>query len=405
MTLSSSQSLHSHSYLITMIITVTSLSFLPSSCDDDDDGYIITLSSLSFLPDGHDDDGWWEDHGSNFLFIDRCLTRPTAYSCFSEQTPPLSTHLSHSPACLTAVRTVPLQQIWYHPLLCCMHLSPRYSGHMTPLSTCLTQRCVCHTMTPKRRVVHRTQDVLCQVPLTSFTALQWSHHTCVNTPCSALCDHNTGKKDGALRAGCFVPDATDSSADSWITWPTWALLGSGTDVSESRMSWPCAMPQGTDIHSSNLESRVEQLLTAGKDCGTLITQNSVCKFCFFFTLIHLERDSGKDRDPRRWGKREIEYLLLQSYHHNASCIKMGSSKSHFDVSLIVRDKVRRYCPQTTTFEEKGELKQNQNEAPLLTSLMPYHLAKLAQCASPACNLLHLYCCLLLSGKQLFLGID
>ena len=38
------------------------------------------------------------------------------------------------------------------------------------------------------------------------------------------------------------------------------------------------------------------------------------------------------------------------------CIKVGSNDSHFKVSLIVRDKVTRQCPQTTTFEEKGELK-------------------------------------------------
>ena len=30
------------------------------------------------------------------------------------------------------------------------------------------------------------------------------------------------------------------------------------------------------------------------------------------------------------------------------CIKMGSDDSHFNVSLIVRDKVIRQCPQTTT---------------------------------------------------------
>ena len=35
---------------------------------------------------------------------------------------------------------------------------------------------------------------------------------------------------------------------------------------------------------------------------------------------------------------------------------MGSDESHFNVSLIVRDKVTRQCPQTTTFEEKGEPK-------------------------------------------------
>ena len=31
---------------------------------------------------------------------------------------------------------------------------------------------------------------------------------------------------------------------------------------------------------------------------------------------------------------------------------MGSDESHFNVSLIVRDKVTRQCPQTTTFEWK-----------------------------------------------------
>ena len=40
-----------------------------------------------------------------------------------------------------------------------------------------------------------------------------------------------------------------------------------------------------------------------------------------------------------------------------TCIKMGSDESHFNVSLIVRDKVKRQCPQTTTFEEKGEPKR------------------------------------------------
>ena len=35
------------------------------------------------------------------------------------------------------------------------------------------------------------------------------------------------------------------------------------------------------------------------------------------------------------------------------CIKVGSDESHFNVSLIVRDKVtRRQCPQTTTFMKR-----------------------------------------------------
>ena len=32
---------------------------------------------------------------------------------------------------------------------------------------------------------------------------------------------------------------------------------------------------------------------------------------------------------------------------------MGSDESRFNLSLIVRDKVRRQCPQTTTFEGRG----------------------------------------------------
>ena len=36
---------------------------------------------------------------------------------------------------------------------------------------------------------------------------------------------------------------------------------------------------------------------------------------------------------------------------------MGSHEIHFNVSLIVKDKVTRQCPPTTAFEEKGEPKR------------------------------------------------
>ena len=52
---------------------------------------------------------------------------------------------------------------------------------------------------------------------------------------------------------------------------------------------------------------------------------------------------------------------------------MGSDESRFNVSLIVRDKVTRPCPQTTTFEEKGEKgepKRYRTEVLPLTSLPP-----------------------------------
>ena len=41
----------------------------------------------------------------------------------------------------------------------------------------------------------------------------------------------------------------------------------------------------------------------------------------------------------RWGKREIMYLSLHCHHQNDSCVKVGSDKSHFNVSLTVKDKV------------------------------------------------------------------
>ena len=70
---------------------------------------------------------------------------------------------------------------------------------------------------------------------------------------------------------------------------------------------------------------------------------------------------------------EGDYILIaiHCHHQNDSYIKMGSDESHFNVSLIVRDKVTRQCPQTTIFEEKGQPKRIQTEVPLLTSLTPY----------------------------------
>ena len=44
---------------------------------------------------------------------------------------------------------------------------------------------------------------------------------------------------------------------------------------------------------------------------------------------------------------------------------MGSEESRFNVSFIVKDKVTRQCPQTTTFDEKGEPKRIRTEDTLL----------------------------------------
>ena len=54
------------------------------------------------------------------------------------------------------------------------------------------------------------------------------------------------------------------------------------------------------------------------------------------------------------GEREIIYLSLHCHHQNDFCIKVGSDESHFNVSLIVRDKVTGQCPQTATFLKRKE---------------------------------------------------
>ena len=68
----------------------------------------------------------------------------------------------------------------------------------------------------------------------------------------------------------------------------------------------------------------------------------------------------------------IIYLSLHCHHHNDFCINVGSDESRFNVTLIVRDKVTRQCPQTTTFDEKGEPKRIRIEVLLLTSLTACH---------------------------------
>ena len=59
---------------------------------------------------------------------------------------------------------------------------------------------------------------------------------------------------------------------------------------------------------------------------------------------------GSEVEPR-----ESIYLSLHCHHQNDSCIKTGSDyESHFNVSLIVRDKVTWQCPQTTTCLKRKE---------------------------------------------------
>ena len=69
------------------------------------------------------------------------------------------------------------------------------------------------------------------------------------------------------------------------------------------------------------------------------------------------------------GKRELIYLSIHCHQQNDSCIKMGSDESHSNVSVTVRDKVTRQCPQTTTFLKRKESRSEIKLRPLLlTSL-------------------------------------
>ena len=81
--------------------------------------------------------------------------------------------------------------------------------------------------------------------------------------------------------------------------------------------------------------------------------------CFTSTeTVGTIRDGEKERKGVwGWGERETVYLSLPCHHQNDSYTKMGSDESHFNLALIMRDKVTRQCPQTTTFEEKGEPKR------------------------------------------------
>ena len=126
--------------------------------------------------------------------------------------------------------------------------------------------------------------------------------------------------------------------------------------------------------SGRREGVVNQCWDFSKD--TCFVCNQLSKYKNMVLSVHRNREAywgwgeGGEGDMEVGG--EGDYISILHFHlQNDSCVKMGSDESHFNVSLIVRDKVTRQCPQTTIFEEKGELKQIRTEVPLLTSLPPY----------------------------------
>ena len=73
------------------------------------------------------------------------------------------------------------------------------------------------------------------------------------------------------------------------------------------------------------------------------------------------------------GERGRVYTYRYAVPARMTCIKISSDESHsVNVSLIVRAKSQdMQCPQTTTFEEKGEPKRYRTEVLPLTSLPPH----------------------------------
>ena len=73
----------------------------------------------------------------------------------------------------------------------------------------------------------------------------------------------------------------------------------------------------------------------------------------------------------RWGKREIIYLSLRCHHQNDCCIKMGSDKSHFNVSVGSDGQSHKTVSTNHNLsEEKEAPKRYRTEVLPLTSLKP-----------------------------------
>ena len=93
----------------------------------------------------------------------------------------------------------------------------------------------------------------------------------------------------------------------------------------------------------------------------------VSKHCLLGTGGMGGKGYGGERRGRVYTRRYTVTTRMTS-------ITMGSDEGYFNVSLIVRDKVTRPSPQTTTFEEKGEPKRYRTGVLPLTSLTPYRWA-------------------------------
>ena len=103
-------------------------------------------------------------------------------------------------------------------------------------------------------------------------------------------------------------------------------------------------------------------------CTCLLKPTRIYWLNLFNAELSPKRYRQGGREIQGGGGRGRLYLTIHCHHQNDSCITVRTDDSHFNVSLIVGDKVTRQCPQTTTFEEKGEPKRNRTEVFLPTRL-------------------------------------
>ena len=82
---------------------------------------------------------------------------------------------------------------------------------------------------------------------------------------------------------------------------------------------------------------------------------------------YIRRGTGGHRDSRRWEIRELIYTYVTPSPPECLCVKTGCNKSHFNISLKVRDKGTRLWPQTTTFEKREKAGMGSKPRPCLSS--------------------------------------
>ena len=84
--------------------------------------------------------------------------------------------------------------------------------------------------------------------------------------------------------------------------------------------------------------------------------------------MDVEMDVGEEGDF-------IRYLSLHCHHQDDPCIKTGSDESHFDASLIVRDKVHK--PQPFWREGRAEVESSRGPSANRLTARPDRLAVLS----------------------------